>query len=102
MPIPKGVTVYPSLTAIPARTTPRNAIERAAQCEDVEMAKRILCELLGLSPLSPLAAIYLSEPPRWKRLGPSSRLMELGAWLRAECYELMDFVDSPGVDTRGD
>lgn len=100
--IPRGVTVRKITDPEPDFQRPRNALERAAMCDDLATVKTIFSELLGLSPDSKLAAIYLSEPARWKRLAPWARLDEIGKWLKAECFELMDLVSVPDISTRGD
>lgn len=100
--IPKGVTVRKPCDPEPDFKRPRNALERAAMCDDLATVKTIFSELLGLSPDSKLAAIYLSEPRRWKLMPPWARLDEIGKWLKAECFELMDLVSVPDISTKGD
>lgn len=101
--IPKGVTVRkPGDPEFDSIKRPRNALERAAMCDDLTTVKVIFSELLGISPDSKLAAIYLSEPDRWKRSPPWARLEEIAKWLKAECFELMDLVESYPIDTKGD
>lgn len=102
MTIPYGVTVRKTTDPIPSGPRPRNLLEAAANEPDREKAKAIICTALGISPDSSLAAIHLTWPERWAKFDPSGRLVEIGNWLRAECYECMDLVQCGAVDTLGD
>jgi len=100
--LPLGVTVRKPGEPLPAGERPRNLLESAAMCDDLARVKGSLCEALWLSTDSKVAAANLSDPERWAKLSPPMRLMELGRWLNAECYEVMDLVEGPAVDTRMD
>lgn len=101
--IPKGVTIRKmGEPPRPIGLPPRNDLESAALQDSLDAAKTVLAFGLRLNPDSPLAQIHLSEPARWARISPCTRLMEIAAWLKAECYEAMDLVESAAVDTKGD
>lgn len=98
--IPKGVTVRKM--GEPSKRARHSVPWLASRRGDVDVAKNIVCYALDFDPESPLAKIHLSEQYRWARIDPSSRLMEIAAWLHAECYEAMDLVESAPVSTIGD
>lgn len=101
MSIPRGVTVRKM--SDPKRTPdPNNVLVIASTKDDVEEAKAIIAKALGLSIDSQIAKTHLSWPERWRRISPWSRLIEIGNWINAECYEAMDLVEGPEVSTRGD
>lgn len=100
--IPKGVTVRKMGEPQAIRQTPRNFLERASWCGDLGTAKWMVGQPLGLNPDGALAQIHLSDADRWRQISPCSRLMEIAAWLHAECYEAMDLVESAAVSTVGD
>lgn len=101
MSIPQGVTVRKM--SDPERIPdPNNVLVIASTKDEVAEAKAVIAKALGLSVESPLAANCLSWPERWKRISPWSRLIEIGNWVNAECYEAMDLVEGPEVSTRGD
>ena len=99
--LPAGVTVRKPGEPIPAANRPRNALERAAMCDSRDEAVEIISRALGLLP-SDLPAANLSDPWRWSRIAAFSRLNEIAGWLRAECFECMDFVESAPISTIGD
>jgi len=92
MTIPAGVTVHQSR---PVKSTePRNVFDLASQMDDVDLAIALVKTVLNIK-TDRLARVHLSEQRRWKQMPAWSRLQEIGAWVKAECYELMDLVSSP-------
>lgn len=98
--IPKGVTIRKM--SEPPRNNQTNLLWSAACCNELPRARGSLCEALWIPPNSQLAQIHLSDPVRWSKIGAASRLMEIAEWLKAECYEAMDLVESAAVSTKGD
>lgn len=98
--LPKGVTVRPMGSE--ARKPWGGRLLEAAQCPDRARALGSLSEALMIPTDSPLAAIYLSDPVRWSKISPDSRLMEIAEWIKSECYEAMDLVSVPAISTLGD
>lgn len=96
-----AVTVH-AVGTVERTASPRNLIERAASCPCRADAIRMLAEPFGIAAPYRLADAVLSEPWRWSRIDPSSRLMELGEWLKAECFELLDLVNVGPINTKGD
>lgn len=91
--IPDGVTVRKAGEDKPARSGPRNLLERAAQLDSVDQAALLIQTALGIT-TGDLAGLHLDEPRRWRRIDPATRLRQLAAWLRAECFECMDLVET--------
>lgn len=100
--LPAGVTVH-QFGEVPARSQPRNLLERAAMCECRDFAASLLMTILHIKPENVVKA-NLPEPMEWARLPVEARLQFIGDWLRAECFELMDFTtfDKPADMTIGD
>ena len=72
MSIPKGVTVREAGSFELDVERPRNALERAAMCDDLATVKTIFSELLGISPDSKLdlsrcscASLTCARGGRW-------------------------------------
>lgn len=101
--IPKSVTVreFDPNRVKPAK--PRNLLEECAMCPNRDLALSVLKEKLGITS-DHLIDLECSDAKRWRQLPPVERLREIGNWLRAEAYELMDFVkfDQPANMTIGD
>lgn len=102
MTIPAGVTVRKLGEPKPLRTKPRNLLEAAALADDLVVARAYIAGPLSLEHRSQMAIENLSETARWARLSPSSRLMEIANWLKAECFECMDLVSVDPISTIGD
>lgn len=99
MAIPEGVTVRQP--GEPVLRKP-NQLDAAAACDRLADAKAIIAGALGLDPNSKVAQVTLADPDRWARLSPTTRLSQIGDWLRAEAFECMDFVSVPDILTKGD
>lgn len=97
----RGVGIYEIDATYSPPKTARNVLEAAARCDDLADAIMYVGNSLGMDDFR-LAFQNLSEAARWRRLPIDARLREIAGWLTAECYELMDFVESPRVDTLGD
>ena len=92
----RGVTVRPFMQEVDPNTLPpRNLLEQAARCDDLNIAMRLVSDVLELETLR-LAQTNLSEENRWRRLPKYARLQEIAGWLVAECYEVMDLIDNRG------
>lgn len=90
--IPYGVTIRKAYDEKPARSGPRNLLERAAQLDSVDQAAKLLQDALGIT-TGDLAGLHLDEQRRWGRIDPATRLSQLATWLRAECFECMDLIE---------
>lgn len=86
----------------PRRNSPGNLIEQAAQCDNRDIAASALLTALHIFD-ERVCRDSLSDPERWRRISPESRLMEIAEWLRAEAYESMGLVRLPHpIPTLGD
>lgn len=97
----RGVHVHSAHSDVQPSTTPRNVLEQAAMCDDVADACGLIAVTLKIHS-NALALANLSENRRWARLTIDARLKEIAGWLTAECFELMDLIESERIDTRGD
>lgn len=96
-----GVSIRPlGSPDLPPRP-PRNFIETAAREDDITDAISTIAAALIITDFR-IARANLSEAARWRRLPVPARLAEIAGWLTAECFDLMDLVESPHVDTLGD
>lgn len=91
--IPQGVTVRKAGEAKAAHVGPRNLLEQAAQLDNVDQAALLIQTALGIKS-GDLAGLHLDEQRRWRRIDPATRLMQIAAWLRSECFECMDLVQT--------
>lgn len=105
--LPHGVTARP-MGERPAVTKPRNLLEQAAMCDDRAWAASLIATALGITHHHVVDATLCGEWPDpaayWRRLPVEARLKEIGRWLYAEAFELMDHVrvDLPAGVTIGD
>jgi hypothetical protein len=102
MTIPKGVTIRKHPDEPRPVHNPGNILWAAANAANRADAERIIIDALRLGENRSIIQHTLSEQGRWKRLDTSSRLMELGDWIKGECYELMDLITYQEVSTLGD
>lgn len=102
MTLPLGVTARQAGEPLVKMPKPRNVLEAAAMLPDRDAARRMIEAALGLDTHTVRSQENLSKPDRWARLDPSSRLMEIAEWIKAECFECMDLVETPAISTLGD
>lgn len=98
--LPKGVSVY-KFGEVPKRDRPRNILETASLCDDRNFAISLVLAVLKITDTD-LAEANLPHPNHWAKLPPVARLQIMGNWLRAECFQLMDFVEHEAINTVGD
>jgi hypothetical protein len=100
--LPAGITVH-SFGEVVDRIKPRNLLEFFAMCDDRDWVAGTLIVTLQITKKD-CALANLPSAAEWKRLPVPARLQFIGDWLRAECFELMDFVsfDKPDTMTIGD
>jgi hypothetical protein len=98
--LPKGVKVY-EFGKAPTTGKPRNLLETASLCDDRNFAISLIHAVLKIESTE-LAEATLVTPHQWAQLPPVARLQVMGDWLRAECFQLMDFVEHKAINTIGD
>lgn len=100
--LPAGVTVR-AYGDKPTEPKPRNLLEQSAMLDDFDLAISRLLAALVIKPGNVMKA-NLPTAKEWARLPVPARLEAIGDWIRAECFECMDFVEfSKPVDmTIGD
>jgi len=102
MTIPKGVTIRKHPDDPKPVHHSDNVLWRAANAPQRALAEAIIIDALKLGANRALIRHTLSDQARWAKLDTSNRLMEIGNWIRGECYELMDLVTYQDVSTLGD
>lgn len=104
--LPKGVEAKDINVHTYKRHGARNILEQAAMCDCRDWAASLIASVLNIDASDKvtvdLMKANLSEPDRWARISVESRAMELGNWMRAQCFEICDFVRAPAVNTLGD
>ena len=99
--LPHGITINKAGEERAPIVRPRNLLELAAMSDNRDMAISALMSAFGITSTH-IAEAMLCDRERWKRIGAGGRLLEIADWLRAECFELLDFGEALPVSTRGD
>lgn len=74
-----------------------NLLSEAAAIDDVALAAAKLANALGIEDAT-VGSRVLPSDYRWRKFSSAGRLDAIGAWLRAECYELINL--QPGRDPK--
>lgn len=81
------IVAFPPREQVNARKA-RNLLELAALSPSRDRAASLICVCLKINERTTLAKTLLSDPDVWKSMTPEQRLLEIGDWVRAECFEL--------------